>query len=261
MEFAVLWHSQRRKKILSILQSGANARTAEIARALGVSRETVRRDLMALESEGLLDRVHGGAVVNEHQSEAKFEKRRRLNWSEKQEIARKAAGLLSPGMIVFVDAGTTTLALAEQLRNRPDITVITNSLSVAEVLGTEALLLGGRILSDVPACFGELTLSQIERFRADLAVISPTAVHPETGVMYYELHESEVARAMCERAREAIVLADSSKLGVTSRVVMAGLSSVHRLISDDGLDTSLRGQIDAALGIPLHRAEASSRAS
>jgi DeoR family transcriptional regulator, fructose operon transcriptional repressor len=250
-EFGFLWHSQRRMKILSILKAEANARTSEIARQLGVSRETVRRDLKSLENEGLLDRVHGGAVMTEHESEASFDKRRRLNWGEKLEIGRKAMDLLSPGMSVFLDAGTTTLAFAEQLRSGPEVTVITNSLSAAELLGADALLLGGRILSDVPACFGELTLSQIERFRADLAIISPTAVHAETGVTYYELHESEIARAMAGRAARTVVLADSSKIGATSRVVMAELSTVDHLITSDGLNRDLHAQFQNALRRPL----------
>jgi DeoR family transcriptional regulator, fructose operon transcriptional repressor len=241
-EFGILWHSQRRSRILSILKTEANARTSEIARELGVSRETVRRDLKSLESEGLLDRVHGGAVIPEHVSEASFDKRRRLNWNEKVQIGRKALNLLSPGMSIFLDAGTTTLAFAEQLRNGPEVTIITNSLSAAEILGQDALLLGGRILSDVPACFGELTLSQIDRFRADIAIISPTAVQVESGVMYYELHESEVARAMANRARQTFVLADSSKISATSRVIMAELSSIDRLITCDRLEADVQRQ-------------------
>lgn len=237
-----MWHSQRRSKILSILKSEANARTSEIAHELGVSRETVRRDLKSLESKGLLDRVHGGAVMPEHESEASFDKRRRLNWNEKMQIGRKALDLLSPGMSIFLDAGTTTLAFAEQLRNGPEVTVITNSLSAAEILGPDALLLGGRILSDVPACFGELTLSQIDRFRADMAIISPTAVHAESGVMYYELHESEVARAMATRAACTVALADRSKFAATSRVVMAELSTIDRIITCDRHDADVQKQ-------------------
>lgn len=200
-----------------------------------------------MESEGLLDRVHGGAITTEEVSEASFQKRRRLNWSEKQEIGRKTLELLSPGMVVFLDAGTTTLAFAELLQAGPKVRVITNSLSAVEILGADALLLGGRVLSDVPACFGELTLSQIDRFMADLAIISPTAIHPENGVMYYELHESEIARAMCARSGKTVVLADSSKLCTTSRVVMDDVAAVDTIVTSDNASPDLRHQFDGCL--------------
>lgn len=230
--FGHLWHQERRSRITELLRADDRAGSAAIARALGVSRETVRRDLLAMEAEGLLQRVHGGAVSLGTREEAPFERRKRHHWQEKLEIGRLAAALVEQGMIVFVDAGTTTLAFAEALVGVAQVEVITNSLGVAQRLGTKAILLGGRMTSDVPATFGELTLSEIERFRADIAFVAPVGVHPVGGITNYALHEAEVARLMMRRSDRSIVLADSSKLGVQSRVSVAELSEAECVITD-----------------------------
>lgn len=237
-----MWHTQRRARILSILREAENARTASIAAELGVSRETIRRDLLAMEEEGLLERVHGGAVTATMQSEETFQTRKTLNWAEKHEIGRKAVSLLAPGMIVFVDVGTTTLAFAKALRDGPDIQVVTNSIDIAQLLKPKCILLGGRVTSDVPGTFGELTFSEIGRFMADIAILSPTAVHPRQGVMYYELQEAEIARAMRANARQAAILADGSKLGKTSRVVMDDLERIDHLVVDSKVSDAQRAQ-------------------
>lgn len=227
-----MWSRDRKEKILALLRTAERARTAEIASQLGVSRETVRRDLLEMQADGLLQRVHGGAVPTAEEPEAEFQRRKSLNWPQKMEIGRKAAALVKPGMIIYVDAGSTTLAFAHALRDGPPVKVITNSCDVAQMIRGDALLLGGRIVSDVPATFGELTLWEIERFMADFAFVSPTAVSPRYGPMYYELHESEVARAMCRNAQKVAVLADGGKLGGTSRVAGDRRASIDYLVTD-----------------------------
>lgn len=222
-----------------MLRDGARASTAVLARELGVSRETVRRDLLSLEAEGLLHRVHGGAVSAEGASEAPFERRRRQRWQEKLAIGRIAARLIRAGDIVFVDAGTTTLAFAEALAARDEVRVVTNSIGVAQRLGSRAVLLGGEISSDVPATFGELTLAEIERFLADVAFISPVAVDAAMGAMNYALNEAEIARAMIRRSKRTIVLADHSKIGLSSRVSVCRIDEIDVLVTD--IEASLPG--------------------
>ncbi len=231
---------------MALLRNGAQVSTATIAETLGVSRETVRRDFLTLEAEGVLKRVHGGVVSCEVPSEAPFERRRRLHWREKLAIGRTAARLIEPGMIVFVDAGTTTLAFAEALDAIADLRVVTNAVGVAERLRGRALLLGGEINTDVPATFGELTLANIERFMADMAFISPVAVHPVAGAMNYALNEAEVARAMIRRSRKTVVLADHSKLGQTSRVSVCEVSEIDTLVCDRPADFREMGEVVVA---------------
>lgn len=250
-----MWHQERRSRIVELLRTGARASTAKLARELGVSRETVRRDLLSMESEGLLQRVHGGAVgADTPREEAPFERRKRQRWRDKLEIGRLAVELIEPGMVVFVDAGTTTLAFAEALAGVPRIEVVTNSVGVAERLGERAILLGGRISTDVPATFGELTLSEIDRFMADFAFISPVSVHPDGGVMNYALNEAEIARAMLRRSERLVVLADQSKLGATSRVKVCDLADVDWVVTAPPVEGAQRGMFESKLfdGKPVH---------
>jgi DeoR family transcriptional regulator, fructose operon transcriptional repressor len=238
-----LWTLERRTRILELLRSAERAKTADIAQHLGVSRETVRRDLLDMHADGLIQRVHGGARAFVDEPEAEFNRRKALNWPQKLEIGRKALSLLSPGMVIYIDAGSTTLALAQGLRSGPPVKVITNSIDVAQLLSEQALLLGGRMVNDVPATSGELTLREIESFIADFAFVSPTAVSSQHGPMYFELHESEVARAMCRNARRVAVLADHSKLGTTSRVASDSGGVFDVLITDQEAPESIKVEL------------------
>jgi len=232
-----MWSKERHKRILALLENTQHVSANDLPTLLGVSRETVRRDLRDLEENGLIDRVHGGAVLRTSKTEAPFEKRRDAQAGAKQNIARKAASLVEPGMSILVDAGTTTAAFGHALSTLSNFTLITNSVEIAQVLKAaeadiEVFLLGGQIVSDVPATFGELTLSEIRRFKVDLAVISPVALSASEGAFSYALKEAEVAKAMLDQAAMRVFLCDRTKLGETSRVQICGTSHVDLLVTD-----------------------------
>lgn len=223
---------ERQRRILAILRERANARTIDIAMELNVSRETVRRDFVELHGEGEIGRVHGGATINGDVPEEPFQLRMQRYRTEKLAIARQTATLLKDGDAVFLDAGSTTMILAEILCAGPHLQVITNLQSAATLLRDRAFMLGGRYADSVPATFGELTLANIRSFHVDVAIISPTGVDPEWGFSYYDMHECAVARAMCNQAKRTIVLADSSKIGVSSRVRLDHLEIADILVTD-----------------------------
>jgi DeoR family transcriptional regulator, fructose operon transcriptional repressor len=232
-----VWSEQRHHRILNLLLTQGRIETDSLAELLDVSRETVRRDLLKLESEGKLRRVHGGIVPVELPPEKPFETRRQVNAAEKQRIAKAAARLLDPGECCFIDAGTTTAALAVELAKLRGLAIITNSLDVASTVrgaqpDADVLLLGGQLGADVPATYGEITISQIERFHADTAVISPVGLDREHGATDYFLPEAEVARAMIANSRRLIMLADSSKLGMVSRVRLCTCQQIDILVVD-----------------------------
>jgi DeoR/GlpR family transcriptional regulator of sugar metabolism len=234
-----MWSQERHQRILAQLQAYQRVTTDDLARTLDVSRETVRRDLLELEAAGALRRVHGGAVALEPSAEEPFRQRLSLRRREKQAIARAARALLHPGQSCFIDAGSTTLLFAEELGKISGITVITNSVDVAATLRrqdpqAEVLLLGGRLASEVPATYGELTLSEIARFQVDMAFISPVGVHPQRGVTNYEFHEAEVARVMLNHADRLVVLADHEKIGRVSRVQICGAQKIATLVTNAG---------------------------
>jgi DeoR/GlpR family transcriptional regulator of sugar metabolism len=251
-----MWSHERQEKILELLASNHKVSTNALSVAFDVSRETIRRDLMEMEQQGVLLRVHGGAkpIGALIEPEATFAQRQEQFHDQKQAIARLACNLIPLHSTCFIDGGTTTSVFARHVAARGDIRVITNSLEIAQIMASgqncDVLLLGGRPHSDVPATYGEMTLSQIDRFLADFAVISPTGLHQDRGATDYELHEAEVARAMMRRARACVMLCHSDKIGTESRVSICRLDEVDHLVTD----TLPRGQEITLPRGTVHRA-------
>ncbi|MCY4745339.1 DeoR/GlpR family DNA-binding transcription regulator [Pelomonas sp. UHG3] len=245
-----MWVAERHRRILDLLQTHQGLTTDRLAQALGVSKETVRRDLIELARLGQLARVHGGAVPSGVPPEPAYRDRTGLQQVQKREIARLAAALVEPGQACFLDAGSTTLALAEALAARDGVIVITNSLDAARVLsrnaGLEVRLLGGRLETDVPATCGEQTVAEIGRLAVDWAMVSPVGVDAASGAMDYLWSEATVARAMLSRARQRVVLADSSKLGQASRIQICAVADVDVLVTDGQADAGLLAVLKAA---------------
>ena len=246
-----MWSQNRHQKILALLAARQQVTTDALSQEFEVSRETVRRDLMELENEGLLRRVHGGAVLPGPAPEEPFKKRMAAHRDEKIAIAKAAARLIKPGQSLFVDAGTTTSVFAAELAKVSGISVVTNSFDIASTLrraasGASVLLLGGRIVTDVPGTYGELTLSEIARFRTDVAVVSPVALHPEGGAGNYDLHEAEVARAMIEQSAKLIMLADHAKLCVSSQVRFCTCGQIDTLVTGAGASAEKLAQLKRA---------------
>jgi len=168
--------------------------------------------------------------------EKPFSQRKNSHLREKRSIAKAATSLIKPGFSIFVDAGTTTALFATELAKISGVLVITNSVEIANALhlgsgDSEVLLLGGSMLSDVPATYGELTLSEVRRFNVELAFLAPVAVSSEQNVAYFELHEAEVARQMAMQSEQTVILADNSKLEQTSRVQCCECSDVDILVT------------------------------
>lgn len=246
-----MWAQDRHRRIHGLLHSVGQVSTDALAREFGVSHETVRRDLLELEAAGALRRVHGGAVMPGPKDEAPFAARLRVRRREKQAIARAAAALIQPGQVCFVDAGSTTALFAAELARIADVTVITNSIDVAGIIRrlrpeSETILLGGKLNGDVPGTYGELTMTEIARFRADLALLSPVGLNAEQGATDFVLQEAEVARAMTEHSRKVVLLADHSKLGAVSRVSFCACPRVDILVTDARADAKQLKNLRAA---------------
>ncbi|WP_138470726.1 DeoR/GlpR family DNA-binding transcription regulator [Poseidonocella sp. HB161398] len=232
-----MWSHERQAEILALLSQDGKVSAHILASRFSVSRETVRRDLLEMEEAGLLQRVHGGAVGSHSvEPEPAFAARASQFSEQKHAIGRAALELIPEGATCFIDAGTTTSSFAASLAARGNIRVMTNSLEIATIMvkgaNCDTLLLGGRPHTDVPATYGEMTLSEIDRFRADHAVISPVAVDRQRGATSYELHEAEVARAMIRCSQNCIMLCHSEKLETESRVSICRLDEIDHLVTD-----------------------------
>lgn len=244
-----MWAKERHQRILSMLAANQQVSANDLAGMLGVSRETVRRDLVDLEEIGKVARVHGGAILPETRSEDPFRQRMASQVRAKTEIAKKAVGLIQSGQTIMVDAGSTTAVFARELVKVPGVSVITNSLDVATTLqagGLDVVLLGGRIAADVPATVGELTLSEIRRFEVDLCFSAPVALHPAKGSFFYDLQEAEIATAMAAQAVRTVVLADHTKLGATSRVQSWDVAGIGTLVTNRAAPRALLEQFQNA---------------
>lgn len=233
---------ERHRRLRSLLASFQQLTTERIAVDLGVSRETVRRDVLELEALGELRRVHGGVIATGSKPEPPLNERANVRLKEKRAIARAAARLLEPGQTLFLDGGSTTVsAFAEELTSLSGLTIITNSFEVALKLTAfdgvgaprhDVVMLGGRPSSGVAATYGETTVAEIHRYLADWAFLSPVGIDAEQGAMSYEHHEAAVARAMVAQAKRIAILADHSKIGQVSRVTFCPIDAMDVLVSN-----------------------------
>lgn len=233
-----LWVEERQSKILSLLKRDRRVEADQLAQDFNVSRETIRRDLKIMEERGLIRRTHGGALMNEQSKESPFEQRRVSRIAEKRALCQAAVSMMVPGGSYFIDAGSTTAIMGEFMADLGELSIVTNSIELAMTVrkinpAIDVVLLGGSIGTDVPATYGEMTLRQLRHFHADIALVSPVGIDPGVGVSYYDLAEAELAGQMLENARQKVVIADASKLGVVSRAIVSDCKEIDVLVTDE----------------------------
>lgn len=227
--------AERRDRIVELLVEHRRMTVETLARQLGTSQETIRRDLTDLAARDRLRKFHGGAMLPERMAEDAFSLRMAENQSAKQAIGAAAARLFGPGDTLFVDTGSTTLAFAAALARRDGLTVITNSVGIAQQLSrggnNRAFLLGGEHRHEAGENIGPLVLQQLAGFQPDHAVLTVGGI-TAGGVHDFDLEEAEIARSMIERGRRVTVLADSSKFGRAALFHLCPLARLARLVTD-----------------------------
>jgi DeoR family glycerol-3-phosphate regulon repressor len=246
--------SKRRDAIVDLVRERERVTVDFLARQLTASCETIRRDLTNLAARGLLRKFHGGAALPDLsgsglKTEGSFQARMQDHLREKRVVGRRAAALFSAGDTLFIDTGTTTVIFAEELARLSSITVITNSLSIAQTItrgqGNRAFLLGGEYSDDASENLGTLAVEQVSRFHATHAVLTVGAI--ETGGVFdYNLNEAEIARAMIAQSRHVTVLADSSKFGRNALFQVCALAAIDRLVVNSAPDSMMTETLRAA---------------
>jgi DeoR/GlpR family transcriptional regulator of sugar metabolism len=231
--------AERRQAILGRLTRDGKLVASDLVAELGVSEDTVRRDLRELASHGLIQRVHGGALpAAPAGAVAPFAERLEIAAEGKSALARAALPLLEGARVIVLDGGTSALELARRLPPDHACTVLTNAPPVASALAThpraEVILLGGRLLKSGPVTVGPAAIDALRLVRADVAVLGVCSVHPDVGVTAQESEEAEVDRAMVACAAEVVALATAEKLGTASPWVVAGLDELTHLVTDAG---------------------------
>jgi DeoR/GlpR family transcriptional regulator of sugar metabolism len=245
---------QRQAFILDRVREDGAVRVAELVRALGVSDMTVRRDLEVLHDRGLLEKVHGGATSLPGTAlfEPGFAAKSALQQREKDAIADAAVALVEPGMAIAVSAGTTTYALAQRLAYVPGLTVVTNSVPVADVLHQvgqtdQTIILTGGVRTPSDALAGPFAVAALRTVHVDLVFMGVHGMDPRSGFTCPNLLEADTDRALIEAGRRLVVVADHSKWGVIGISSIARLDQADTLITDSGLDDEARTTLAAAV--------------
>ncbi len=230
----------RRQRLEALVDARRAVRLEELSAALGVSQATVRRDLNALAAAGRLRRVHGGAVAADQRlDEPHFDVKAGAAAGEKARIAARAVELLSPGDTVYLDSGSTVLALARLLHGWNRLTVVTNSLPVATELvgrGPRLIMLGGELRATSRAVVGPLTRHLLDELHVDRAFMGTFALSVEDGLSTTDPSEAYTKQLVLSRAREVILLADGTKLGTRSFIGAGRLEDIDILVTDATLD-------------------------
>ena len=234
--------AQRQAAILEAVRRDGAVRVSDLAERLSVSDMTIRRDLDALAESGLLAKVHGGATVIGGTStyEPGFAAKAAREQAEKAAIAQAAAGLAQPGMAVGLSAGTTTWALARCLKGVPHLTVVTNSIRVADVFHddpdpSQTIVLTGGIRTPSDALVGPVAAYTLQSMHLDVVFLGVHGIDERAGFTTPNLMESETNRELVKAGRRFVVLADHTKVGVIGISTFAPIGDAELVVTDDGL--------------------------
>ena len=246
---------QRQSLILDQLRADGAVRVSELMRQLSVSDMTVRRDLEALEAQGHLVRVYGGATLLRESAvhEPGFDTKRTLEHEAKLNIARVAAALVEPGMAVAVSAGSTTYEVSCRLTEIPRITVVTNSVPAAEVLyhggrGDQTIILSGGVRTPSDALVGPFAVNALRAVNVDIVFLGVHGMHERAGFTTPNMLEAETNQALIETGGRLVVTADHTKWGVTGVSTIARLDRADVIITDEGLKPQARAILEQRAG-------------
>ena len=232
---------ERQKQILSLLSQQGRLSVAEIVTQFSISQATARRDLETLTAQGKAQRVHGGVIALEQAPpELPILERENEQTDEKARIGRVAAGLVGHHETVFLGSGTTVLEIARNLRDHKDLTVITNSLPVLNMLAGRkeitVVSLGGMLRESELSFIGHITEQALVEVRADKVFMGTRGVSLEHGLTNDYLQETLTDRAILKSGREVIIVADHTKVNRVATVLLAPLSQMHTLVTDSKAD-------------------------
>ncbi|HUZ19796.1 MAG TPA: DeoR/GlpR family DNA-binding transcription regulator [Acidimicrobiales bacterium] len=259
---------KRRREIRGRIELSGYVEARQLAAELGVDVSTIRRDLDVLSRAGVVQRTHGGALpmAGAEALDVPYEAKKLDRLAEKRAIARHAATLVGDGESLVLDSGSTTYALAEELRSRRDLTIVTNDLRIAHFIaasgGVRLLVTGGQLIDSVFTLVGPQALGSLTALHVDWAFLAADAVDSATGVMNVNTVEVEIKQAMLATARRAALLADSSKFDRRAVATVVGIDRFDAIVTDAGLPARERKAFgDRLVCVPVAGRRATSSAS
>jgi DeoR family transcriptional regulator, aga operon transcriptional repressor len=229
---------ERRNHLLKLILRDGRVLVSEMSDALGISRITIRKDLDYLESKGLVLRTHGGALTPQESTlqDPTLQEKEQKQLKEKQHIAKAAASLVEDGHCVLLDSGTTTTAIARELRRFSHLTIITNAVNIAtELAGTdfEVILTGGTLRKNSFSLVGPLAEEVLSEMHADILFLGVDGFDAKIGPMTPNVLESRVNRAMVKAAKRVVAVCDSTKFMRRSLALIVPPKAIHTVITDD----------------------------
>jgi DeoR family transcriptional regulator of aga operon len=229
---------ERRQHVMSLIQRDGRVLVSELSDTLGISRITIRKDLDYLESKGLVQRTHGGALAPQGSAmlDPSLKEKEHHQLKEKQRIAAAAVKLVKEGQCVLLDSGTTTTAIARSLREFSRLTVITNAVNIAaELAGTDfdVILTGGSLRKNSFSLVGPLAEDVLREMHADILFLGVDGFDSKVGLTTPNVLESRVNRAMVNAAKKVVAVCDSTKFSRRSLALIVVPSAIHTVITDD----------------------------
>ena len=229
---------KRQSKIIDIIRQQGRVTVDDLVAIFETSAETIRRDLSTLSKKGRIQKIHGGATLPASSSDGPFKQRIGENVEAKRQIAQKASQLIQPSNTILIATGSSTLIFVEEILHILDLTIITNSLEISNVIAdsknnAKVFLLGGEYSSAMRATHGPIAIAQLSRFHADHAIMSASAVDAVNGVMGFDFNEVTVENAMLNHAENTILLVDSSKFSRVAPYTIGKLNQFDQLICNE----------------------------
>lgn len=235
---------ERQSQILEIAKEAGRVSVDGLAGLFKVTPQTIRKDLNDLCLRGLLDRVHGGAIIGSTVENVGYEARRLIARDAKQAIGAAAARLIPNNASLLINIGTTTEEVAKALRHHQGLLAITNNINVANILrawqGIEVIIASGVVRRSDGGIVGDAAVEFIRRFKVDYAVIGVSAIDSDGALMDYDYREVSVARTIMENARNVILVADATKFERAAPVRIAHISTVDVFVTDHVPDAAMR---------------------
>lgn len=232
--------NQRRERILSTIQEEGFAKVSDLSRMFRVSEVTIRQDLEKIEKEGLISREHGGAFLkNIPDSVKNMELFNLENIEKKRAIGKKAAEFVVDGDTIILDSGSTTTEIAKHLTNRKNLTVITNSLNIALILGTNpgisVVLTGGEFKAATLSLTGQKAADFFSGINVDKLFLATAGISLKSGLTYPSISDLVVKRSMIEVANHIYLVADSTKIGKSAFASLGAMSRITCFVTDSGI--------------------------
>ena len=244
----------REHDIYRLVQRKGSCTISELARALNVSGETIRRNVKKLSAEGLVIKRHGGITLPIQSQEPPIMNRMQRSVSEKKRIAELVASQIEDGDSVIIDTGSTTAYCAQALQGHSNLTIVTNSSYISNLLasrnGNRVFMAGGELRAHDAAAFGSSVIDFFKSFHADKSIISIGAVDARHGCMNYELCEAEVARVVIQQSELVILATDATKFGQCSVAKVCDLGDIDVMVTDKQPSQALAQEIERS-GVTL----------